>query len=174
MKTSSNTQLMKVESKKRNPFFWGVLGFIVGIGAAGIWLLGNYIPEFSLPDTDSTASTTMTPDGELPPASNLISVEDQNAGTEVIVQKLDVPSPGVWAAVQERNGGKLGNVLGAARVTAPDTGVAIPLLRATEPAHSYAVVLYRNDNGGDFAFDKNSVYVDYDTGDRVVAPFSTK
>jgi hypothetical protein len=79
----------------------------------------------------------------------------------------------VWVAVREVVGDELGNVLGAVRVSGPKSGVSVPLLRATEPGRSYAVQLYRDDGNGAFDVVVNSVYVDFDTGARVVAYFTT-
>ena len=86
---------------------------------------------------------------------------------------MTVPPPGVWVAVREVQGGDLGNVLGAARASGPRSNLSVPLLRATEPGHSYAVELYRDDNGGAFDPSVNSVYVDFTTGARVVEYFTT-
>lgn len=105
-------------------------------------------------------------------ASGAISVADQPAGGSVSVESVTVPPPGVWVAVREIVGSDLGNVLGAARVSGPQTNVTVSLLRATEPNTRYAVELYRD--GGNNAFDlsTDSVYVDTDTGERVVAYFT--
>jgi hypothetical protein len=84
-----------------------------------------------------------------------------------------VPPPGVWVAIREVSGRDLGNVLGAVRVVGPHTSVVVPLLRATEPNRSYAVQLYRDDGDGAFDPSINSVYVDFDTGARVVEYFTT-
>jgi len=88
-------------------------------------------------------------------------------------ESVTVPPPGVWIAVRETNGRDLGNILGAARVVGPHSLVVIPLLRATEPSRLYAIQLYRDDNEGAFDPSNNSVYVDFDTGTRVIAYFTT-
>ena len=75
--------------------------------------------------------------------------------------------------MREVTDGNLGNVLGAARVNGPRSSISISLLRATEPNRSYAAELYRDDNNGSFDPSLNSVYVDFDTGVRAVAYFST-
>ena len=91
----------------------------------------------------------------------------------VTVESVTVPPPGVWVAVREMNGNELGNVLGAAWVNGPKSEVSVSLLRATKPGSSYAVQLYRDDGTGVFDSSINSVYVDFDTGTRVVAYFTT-
>ena len=100
-------------------------------------------------------------------------MSDQAAGSAVIVDSVTVPPPGVWVAVRETGGDTLGNVLGAMRVGGPRMNVSVPLLRATEPGHTYAVQLYRDDNNGLFDPTLNSVYVDFTTDARVVVYFKT-
>ena len=80
---------------------------------------------------------------------------------------------GGWGGGRETIGSDLGNVLGAARVGGPRTGISVTLLRATEPNRSYAVELYRDDNEGVFDAATNSVYIDFDTSAPVVAYFKT-
>lgn len=106
--------------------------------------------------------------------SGAVSVEAQPAGDSVIVESVTVPPPGVWVAVQETQGDKLGNVLGATRVHGPLSNVVVSLLRNTKPNRTYAVVLYRDGgDGGVFDLSTDSVYVDFDSGKRVVVPFRT-
>jgi hypothetical protein len=91
----------------------------------------------------------------------------------VAVDAVNVPAPGAWAAVEELQNGDLGNILGAARVVAPAANLTVPLLRATAPGNTYAVVLYRDNGDGTFDAKTDSVYVDFDSGERVVALFRT-
>lgn len=147
-----------------------ISGLMVGLLLAGVWFLGGdslpSLPSFSpSPLATSTASRT--------PESGAVSVADQPPGESVVVESVTVPPPGVWVAVRDVNGSDLGNVLGAARASGPKSGFSIPLLRPTEPNRSYAVELYRDDGGGAFDPAVNSVYVDFDTGARVVSYFST-
>lgn len=147
-----------------------VAGVIFGALLAGAWFLGGS-PTGLLP----SSSSSLIPSSErsAPPESGAVAVNNQPAGDTVLVESVTVAPPGVWVAVREMNGDDLGNVLGAARVAGPRTGVPISLLRATEPNRSYAVELYRDDNNGAFDPSANSVYVDFDTGARVVAYFTT-
>lgn len=148
-----------------------VAGLMLGALLAGAWFASD--GEFALPEwnTSSATSTAAVPD-EIK-ESGAISVGNQPAGGSVIVESVTVAPPGVWVAVREKENGKLGNVLGAVRVPGPRSSVTIPLLRATEPDRSYAVVLYRDDAGGDFDPGRNSAYIDFDTGAPAVASFYT-
>lgn len=146
-----------------------VAGLMIGILLTGSWFLGDaarLAPFAPAPPAETAEEPSL-------PESGAVSVSDQPAGDEVIVESVTVPSPGAWVAVRETSGRDLGNVLGAARVIGPHSLVVVQLLRATEPGRSYAVQLYRDDNGGAFDPSRNSVYVDFDTGARVVAYFMT-
>ncbi|MFA5998087.1 MAG: hypothetical protein WC814_01745 [Candidatus Paceibacterota bacterium] len=146
-----------------------VAGLMLGILLTGAWFLGDATRLVSFAPAPLAGTTD-----ELPlPESGAVSVADQPSGDDVVVESVTVPPPGAWVAVRETNGRDLGNVLGAARVAGPHTSVVVQLLRATEPGRSYAVQLYRDDNGGAFDPSRNSVYVDFDTGARVVAYFTT-
>lgn len=146
-----------------------IAGVMLGILLTGVWFFGgNSASVFSWP-----SERAVSPTGDSVPESDAVAVVDQKAGTEVVVTSVAVPPPGVWVAVRETVGSDLGNVLGAARVGDPRTDVSIPLLRATEPNRSYAIQLYRDDNGGAFDPALNSVYVDFNTGTRVVVYFKT-
>lgn len=145
-------------------------GVALGLLLASAWFLGgSTIPEPVQPSSTLLATSTLPSF----PQSGAVSVNDQPAGTSVMVESVTVPPPGVWVAVREVNDGSLGNVLGAARVSGPRSAVLIPLLRSTEPGHRYAVELYRDDGSGVFDLATLSVYVDFDTGERVVAYFTT-
>ena len=139
-----------------------LLGYsaFTGLGIPAPLQLGSDVPR------ETQGLLTGTPSGA-------VSVADQKAGNSVMVESVTVPPPGVWVAVRDVVGTDLGNVLGAARVTGPQTNVAIPLLRATVTGMQYAVELYRD--SGDMSFDVagDSVYVDLDSGERVVAYFKT-
>lgn len=145
-----------------------IVGVMCGALLTGAWVFSDtFVLALATPPPSSTTSTVASVRG-----NGSVSVLDQSFGDVVIVESITVPPPGVWVAVREVNGDDLGNVLGAVRITGPRSHVSVPLLRATEPGRSYAVELYR-DNNGDFDVTINSVYVDFDTGERVVAYFST-
>ncbi|MEK7145104.1 MAG: hypothetical protein AAB794_04610 [Patescibacteria group bacterium] len=146
-----------------------VIGIMVGALLAGAWFLGGDIslnPYGSVPISATSTNVSIR-------ESSVVSVSDQPSGDSVIVESITVPPLGIWVAVLEVNGRDFGNVLGAARVVGPHQNVEVSLLRPTEPNRSYAVGLYRDDNDGEFNPSMNSVYVDFDTGARVVSYFTT-
>ena len=143
-----------------------VAGIMIGVLFTGMWSFdGTFTPAAPLPISESAANDLQ--------GSGSVSVAHQPAGDTVVVESVTVPPPGVWVAVHEVKDNDLGNVLGAVRVSGPKSSVSVPLLRATEPGRSYAVQLYRDDRNGVFDVAVNSVYVDFDTGARVVAYFTT-
>ena len=145
-----------------------VAGLILGTVLTSAWFLGK---SASAPFPPSTPLATSTA-----PAlsqSNAVSVSNQAAGTAVSIESVTVPPPGVWIAVREMNGNDLGNVLGAVRAGGPRSTISVPLLRATEPGRTYAVELYRPDGTDTFNLAALSVYVDFDTGEPVIAYFTT-
>ena len=145
-------------------------GVILGAILTAAWFLGGIAPP---PSDSSLQADAASPPVATSSASGAISVTDQPAGSVVTVDSLTVPPPGVWVAVREVSAGDLGNVLGAARVGGPHTNVTVSLLRDTLPGRTYAVELYRDDGNGAFDLSTDSVYVDFDTGERVVAYFKT-
>ena len=147
-----------------------IVGIMLGILLTGTWFYGNHPEDFRF---SSEARTSSQVKGQ-GPESNLISVADQPAGDAVMIKSVTAAPSGVWIAVREVAGEDLGNVLGAARVGGPRENVSVPLLRATEPNQEYAVELYRDDNNGAFDPGANSVYVDFETGERVVVHFTTE
>lgn len=144
-------------------------GIVIGVLFAGAWFFSGALTVTpvisSSPLNIGTATST--------PKSGSVSVSNQAPGNVVIVESVTVPPPGVWVAVREVSGGDLRNVLGAVRVNGPRRNISVPLLRATESGRSYVVQLYRDDGNGVFDVAVNSVYVDFDTGARVVAYFTT-
>lgn len=149
-----------------------IAGVMLGMLVSAAWFAGD-ISDY-LPASASFNASTSTPDrADVMQSSKAISVRAQPSGGTVLVDSVIVPPPGVWVAVREVYGRDLGNVLGAARVGSSRTEIVVPLLRATEPDRAYAVQLYRNDANNEFNPATSSVYVDFDTGMRVVAYFST-
>ncbi len=143
---------------------------MLGALVAAAWFFSGSGAGLILPSSRLSLSATTTESAEL--QSGAVSVANQPFGTSVTVESVTVPPPGVWVAIREVNGSDLGNVLGAEHVVGPHSSIVVSLLRSTEPNRTYAVELYRDDDG---AFDPsvNSVYVDFDTGMRVVSYFTT-
>jgi hypothetical protein len=150
----------------KHEIIFAVLGFLCGIVVAALWFTthGAEPAQKAAPVATSTSQTN---------SENAVVVHDQAAGGHVVVDSVNVPPPGVWVAVAEMRGGTVMNVLGVGHVFGPATDVSVRLLRDTIPAQSYAIVLYRDDGDGQFDLHKDSVYVDWNTGERVVALFKT-
>jgi hypothetical protein len=146
-----------------------IIGVMLGVLLTGAWFVGGETVLLSGESFSRLATSTES----LLTTSGAIAVADQPPGESVAIESVTVPPPGVWVAVREVQAGNLGNVLGAVRVGGPKSGLSVPLLRATEGGRSYAIQLYRDDNNGGFDPAQNSVYVDFDTGARVVAYFKT-
>lgn len=157
------------QNSQKNPFVYALVGFIVGAGVVGLWSLQSQIPGLTLGEnTDGKKNEQQEKN------SALLSISDQPAGTEVIVSSVSVAPPGVWVAIHEESEeGTLLGVLGAARVRWQSTDVTVSLLRATEAGKNYIAVLYRDDGDDVFLLEKDSVYVDFESGKRVEAQFAT-
>jgi hypothetical protein len=152
------------------PTFIFIAGALIGGLAATVWFSASQ----PVPWPGGGVSTSTGSAAALPPdTSGRVSVIGQKAGDTVEVESVTVPPPGVWVTVREVSGTELGNVLGAARARGPVSTLTIPLLRATVPGHAYAVELYRDDGNDAFDITQDSVYVDFDTGNPVIAPFAT-
>jgi len=159
-------------NKGTNPWLIALGAFVIGILLASAWFLEARLPGAGAPPAQ-TSTTTAATSSLATATSDVLAVHDQSAGSTVVVDSVQVPAPGVWVAVEELRDGNLGNILGAARVTGPATGVSVSLLRATVPGSTYAVVLYRDNGDGEFDATSDSIYVDFNTGERVVALFKT-
>ena len=160
---------MTVRTAHAIPF---LIGLALGALAASAWFLGETVFITTEPASETTASSTplATPADK----SGTLAVSNQPAGMTVVVDTETVPPPGVWVAVRDVNtDGTLGNILGAARAHGPVANFSIPLLRATVPGTQYAVILYRENGDGVFDPPEDSVYVDFDSGSRVVQYFTT-
>ena len=161
-------------SAPMSPWLAGAIGFVIGVALVGAWDIESRLEERSgaLPapvatSTESSATSTATV-----ASSGLLKVTDQAAGASVRVNEVSARA-NVWVAVVEVKGGTLGNVLGASYVTAPASNIDVALLRPTSSGSTYAVVLYRDNGDREFSLANDSLYVDFATGDRVVALFQT-
>ncbi len=158
-------------SLSRTSIFVG--GFMAGFVLAAAWFL---TPDASQILESKTGAEPRANAGERTPyrtSSALVSVETQQAGETVLVAAVNVAAPGVWVAVQEVAGNELGNVLGAARAREPVSNLSIPLLRKTEAGKTYVITLYRDDGDGLFSTVTDSVYIDFESGERVAVAFKT-
>lgn len=113
---------------------------------------GSAAGEGSMSESESSASSgasssAMTETNTVVSSGEEVQVSDQAAGAEVRVAKVTLAQTG-WLAVRDAGG----RILGAAWFPAgTQTGVTIPLLRATEAGGSYQVLVYVDD--GDKQFD---------------------
>lgn len=147
------------------------LGIVIGALLTAAWAFGS-VPAQTASSSVPTVATSTAP-VLTSSTSGAVSVQNQAAGSSVTIESITVPPPGVWVAVREVQGTELGNVLGAARALGPRTAFMVPLLRATTPGNTYAVELYRDNGNNVFDLTTDSVYVDFDSGDRVVSYFTT-
>lgn len=159
-------------SLSRTSIFVG--GFMVGFVLAAAWFLNasdvSSLLENSAETQPRASAETNTP---YTTSSTRVSVEAQRAGDVVLVASVTAPAPGVWVAVQEVAGNELGNVLGAARARETVSNLSIPLLRKTEAGKTYVITLYRDDGDDLFSIATDSVYIDFETGERVAVGFKT-
>lgn len=146
-----------------------VAGLMLGSLLTGAWFFNDTLVSILPQPPVLPAAKTELPMQE----SSTISVANQVAGSEVIVESVTVPPPGVWVAVREVHGTSFGNVLGALRVGGPISNIRVPLLRSTEPGNMYAIELYRDDGTAIFDQSVLSAYVDFDSGLRAIAYFKT-
>ena len=149
----------------------GVLVLIILIG--GWWMYAKPASTGSAVSTSSVASTqafldsvtsavktggsvisTQSANNPTAAASGeALTVENQKAGTSVVVALVTLSQPG-WVAVRDSNG----KTLGAAWF---DTGthekVLVPLLRSTEAGRSYQALLYIDDGDKQFDLHKDAL-----------------
>lgn len=113
-------------------------------------------------DTVTNEDVTQTP------FSTHITVEDQEAGSAVIVGSVTLSEDG-WIVVHEENAGRIGNALGAKRKDAgTHQNTVIPLLRDTQQSIRYWIVLYSDD--GDRQFNLST---DFPLRDEVNNPITS-
>lgn len=104
--------------------------------------------------------------------TNTISAPNQKAGDTVLVSKV-VSDAVVWVAVREDNGGLMGNILGARKVSVGMTeNVVVELLRPTVIGGKYYVILFRDN--GDGAFDHKTDAPIASDGSIIVSTFNAQ
>lgn len=156
---------------RRHTLLIGTIGFFIGLAVAGAWFFDANLR--TMQDEHHDAEDTSAPVVHQSSGGTLVLVSDQVAGEVVLVNEVEVTAPGVWVAVAETRNGEVANVLGAARVPGPSKHISVSLLRQTLPGQTYAIVLYRDDGDGVFDLYADSVYVDWNSGKRVVVLFKT-
>ncbi len=145
-----------------------IASFFIGFGAASFFgassknslepiVLEQQTPLMPLPPVPPIPIIeTGNPENPNEPSmigTDAITVENQRAGTTVIVQRAEFTQPR-WIVVREmREGRDMGNILGAGWFRAGiHEHVAIELLRGTTGGEEYYVVVFA-DEGADKRFD---------------------
>lgn len=109
-------------------------------------------------DTGTGAASSSGPSGtqaQTPASGEVVVVEDQAAGSSVVVASASLTKPS-WIAIKDAAGW----ILGARRfdmTSVPES--SIPLLRATEAGKIYYAVIYVDDGDKAFDFKKDTVVV---------------
>ena len=144
-----------------------VIGVLIGTTAVMAWkaktvgegeqavnttVSGATTSAESIINKESIGEAPALPAGAEIPANRRIGlrVEDQAAGTAVLVSGLDV-AENHWLAVYDDQDGAPGWILGAARIHAGDTSTNIELLRSTISGKKYYVAMLSDDGTESFS-----------------------
>ena len=137
-----------------------VVAFVLGVGVGRLGKGGEISTAQKINgDTDISSSTPNTfntaLDGRgdnfgngtgLLSADDYLVIDNQAAGSEIIVKEIKVSKSG-WLAIREDNGlGEPGNILGAQLFDPGMTAGKVELLRNTEEGKTYYAVIF-SDNG---------------------------
>lgn len=165
----------------------GLAGLLIGAGAVSyvyeeyggfknISLLGLAERSDTETGTSSANGKKASPtDSVLTPTGNLatlpaVSLTNQSAGLGVLLQSVELTSPG-WVVIHEDRTGVPGNALGAARFEAGvHTAASVTLLRGTEKGATYYAVIY-GDNGDRIFNLKDDFPVRDESGNPILARF---
>ena len=121
-------------------FLIAVVAFIVGLGIS--WFI--FEPPRAGEENGGMADALDTAAPLVLLGSNAIAVNNQPAGSSVLVQMAVFAEPG-WVAIHEERDGGLGNTLGAGWFPAGQNSGTIELLRGTVPGGTYYAVLHKDD-----------------------------
>ncbi|PCI30114.1 hypothetical protein COB55_00975 [Candidatus Wolfebacteria bacterium] len=106
------------------------------------------------------------------PSTVAISVNDQEAGDQVLVSLITTPSAS-WVVVYEDNAGTPGSILGARLVDVGETAdIRVELQRETVASKLYYVMIHPDDGDAVFDFKMERPYTD-DAGARIFKSFTT-
>ncbi|MEK7628145.1 MAG: hypothetical protein AAB421_01865 [Patescibacteria group bacterium] len=158
-----------------------IAGFVWG-SASGKWTTQAPDEQKEVTTPPVRNATSTTENSESAPAllgkpivaqeSTSLTVNSQQAGGVVKVDEVHFQSAG-WLVVHEIVAGHVGNALGAARLdTGVHTAVAIELLRATEPAKEYIVIVYADNGNKEFDIRGDLPVLDAE-GNPVMSNFKT-
>lgn len=123
-------------------------------------------------DTTEGGEPVVDDERAVDPANIAIVVSEQASGDQVLVSKVNTPSPS-WVVVYEDNAGAPGSILGARLVASGETiDVRVELQRGTTPASLYYVMIHPDNGDGSFDFKAERAYTD-DSGARIFKSFMT-
>lgn len=159
------------------PIYAGLLvgGIIVGVLLTTTWSSYNsYKQDRSVAGVATTTraeaaqvegapSTSSTPSIAGSTVGAPLVVNDQPAGTEVTISKLNISKP-TWVVVYVSRSGKPGNALGARLFFSGDTRGQVALLRSTEAGQTYFVGLSVDNGDRIFSLSKDKPLADADGG----------
>ena len=145
-----------------------IAGVIVVLLIIGAWYLGTTLkPSAGMKTATSTSTSTAgtgTPSSSMPGTTpvqvsgDAVSVQDQPAGSYVMVASVTLPQTG-WVAIRDSSG----RTLGAARFDAGTySAVQVPLLRNTISGQQYQALLYIDDGDKVFDLHKDTLVVNAD------------
>lgn len=124
---------------------WLAVGVVAGVvlawGGSALMSKGGSTAPTNGADQTATATDTAATVSD----SSLTVATPQKAGMSVAIEQASVSAP-TWVAVYESQGGKPGNVLGAALFAAGQQSGTVDLLRSTMAGQSYFVTEL-SDNG---------------------------
>lgn len=165
-----------MESRSVRAVFFAVGGFVAGVALTSS--SSNFFPRESTrtitltskPRPAALVATSTAP--TLAHTDARIQVENQVASTSVQVAQATL-STSSWLVVHEITDGHVGNALGAARRDpGTHTAITIELLRSTETARPYMLVLYQDNGNKEFDLRGDIPIVDKN-GDPVIQRFET-
>ena len=151
-------------SKMYTPAITGIIiGLVVGFAAGWYWTESkneNYNQDISKNEERNVIADKNNFNVVDNTGNESISVEDQTAGLEVMVEEVTLSEAG-WIAVREVINGEMGNILGATRIkeAGTSTDISVKVLRPTMAGQDYAIVIYRDDGDEDFDFNFDSLVV---------------
>ena len=140
-----------------------IVGLVIGFVAGWYWTEGkneNSSQNAFINENGGVIAEVDDSNRTQDAKEELISVDDQSAGSEVIVREVTLNETG-WVAVREMINGEMGNILGATRIkeAGTSTDVSVKVLRPTVSGQDYAIVIYRDDGDEDFDFNFDSLVV---------------
>lgn len=196
MNGDQNTITSQFSSGTSSYVITAIIAFVIGFGSA--WFIYNKngtFPKTTKTDTSPVVSTnadnisnesvskdmgstvqnpSTTANGDtVISVANTVSVSNQAAGAQVMIDKVTLAKP-AWIAITETDeAGNLTRILGAALFDVGTHLGIVDLLRGTLPGKIYYAVI-REDNGDD-AFDPKKDVASLDeSGKIIMASFKTE